>query len=192
MIEPVLDAVIQSVTTLILGKVISGASTNKIKKRNRLITPESTKFQEKDISLGGDLGQGLLSAYKRFVETKDPLAVEEYLKMAGSDREIIFVVELSRTAEDDVRIQFGKSVEYVVSSVREIDPAEFPGIAVRIADFLKTVNTVHKGPKIHLVLSMPVVLAFQIGQWVGISHYDIEPYHFERGRYLRIPSIKRG
>ncbi len=192
MIEPVIDALIQSVTTLILGKVISEASASKLKKRNQIITPETIKPHEMDISLGGDLGQELISAYKRFVETKDPLAVQEYLKMAGSDREIIFVVELSRTVEDDVRIQFGKSVEYVVSSVREIDRAEFPEIAVRIANFLKVVNTVHKGPKIHLILSIPVVLGFQIGQFVGISHYNIELYHFERGRYLRIPSIKRG
>jgi hypothetical protein len=192
MIEAVIDAVIQSVTTLILGKVISGVSTGKIKKQNKVVTLESNSLEEKDISLRGDLGEDLLSAYKKFIETKDLLAIEEYLKKADSDREITFVVEFSRIAEDDVRIQFRKPVEYVVSSVREINPAEFPEIAVRIAGFLKMVNTVHNGPKIHLVLSLPVVLGFQIGQFVGLSHYNIELYHFEKGRYVNVPSVKRG
>lgn len=190
MIESVIDAVIQGVTTLVLGRVVSGVRAGKSKRENRVTNLEPTGFGEKDISLGGDLGDGLLSAYKRFIETKDIVEIEEYLRKADS-AEIIFVVELSRSVEADVRIQFGRPVEYVVSSVKEIDPAGFPEIALRVAGFLKTVNTVHKGPLIHLVLSTPVVLGFQIGQFVGLSHYNVELYHFEKGRYLRVPSVKR-
>jgi len=123
-IEAILEAVVQSVTALVLGEVIAGRSKSKINKSNRIETSESVSFQENDISLAGDLGTELLSAYKRFIETKDPSAIEEYIGKETSDREITFVVELSRMAEEDVRIQFGKPVEYVVSSVREIDPAE--------------------------------------------------------------------
>jgi hypothetical protein len=148
----------------------------------------------RDISLilGGDLGKNLLSAYEEFMQNRDIQTIEQYIKKAQSDRDITFVVELSRKAEDDVRIQLGRPVEYVISCFNEIAPKEFPYLARRISIFIQTINTVHKGPRIHLALSMPVVLGFQIGQYAGLSRYDIQLYHFEKGGYVEVPSVKRG
>ncbi|MCI0454241.1 MAG: SAVED domain-containing protein [Candidatus Dadabacteria bacterium] len=100
-------------------------------------------------------------------------------------------MELPRRVEGDVRIQLGRPVEYLVSSLRDIAPCEFPYLARRLSGFIQTINTVNKGATIHLVLSMPVVLGFQIGQHVGLSHYDIQLYHFEKGGYVKVPSVKR-
>ncbi|MBI2486620.1 MAG: hypothetical protein HYW01_06615 [Deltaproteobacteria bacterium] len=191
MIEAVVDSLIESVTTLLLGKMISIAYKRGVQDKPKGLVGQAGKREDVWLILGGDLGESLILAYEGFAKTRNSRIIEEYIKKAVVDKEITFVVELSRRAEEDVRIQFGKPVEYVVSSVREIDPGEFPEIAARIAGFLKTINTVHKGPKIHLILSMPVVLGLQIGQFVGLSHYDIELYHFEKGRYLKVPCVKR-
>lgn len=204
MIEALMNSLIESVTVLILGKVITIAAKKGIKEKSKNRLYQNAGLQEEhfgasqveetlntSLILKGDLGENLLSAYEEFVKTRDTLTIEQYIKKAKSDKEITFVVELSRRAEDDVRIQLGRSVEYVVSSICGIAPSEFPTVAKRVSDFIQTVNTVHKGPKIHLILSIPIVLAFQIGQFVGLSHYDVELYHFEEGKYLEVPSLKR-
>ena len=191
MIEAVVDSLIESVTTLLLGKMISIAYKKGVKDKPKGLVSKAGDREDVSLILGGDLGENLILAYEEFIKTRDTQIIEEYINEAGLDREITFVVEISRRAEDDVRIQFGKSVEYVVSSVREIDPGEFAEISARIAGFLKTINAVHKDPKIHLILSTPVVLGFQIGQFAGLSHYDIELYHFEKGRYAKVPSVRR-
>jgi hypothetical protein len=191
MIEAVVDSLIESVTTLLLGKMISIAYKRGVKDKPKGLVRKAGDREDVSLILGGDLGESLILAYEEFIKTRDTQIIEEYINKAGVDREIIFVVEISRRAEEDVRIQFGKPVEYVVSSVREIDPGEFPEIAARITGFLKTINAVHKGPLIHLVISMPVALGFQIGQFVGLSHYNIELYHYEKGRYVKVPSVRR-
>jgi hypothetical protein len=203
MIEILVNSLIDCITALVLGKVITIATQRGLKEKPKNRLYQNAEFQfghfgggrdeihNTPLALTGDLGEGLFRAWREFAETRDTRAIEGYVKRAQSDNEITLVVELSRRAEDDVRIQLGRSVEYVVSSVGEIASNEFPHIAKRISDFIQTINTVHKGPAINLVLSMPVVLGFQIGQFVGLSHYNIGLYHFERGRYMKVPPIKR-
>jgi hypothetical protein len=84
-------------------------------------------------------------AYKNYKETNNILTLENFIKKATHDKEITFVIEISRKAEDDVRIQLGRTVEYIVSAKGEIKPDEFPSIAKRVSEFIQTINTVHKG-----------------------------------------------
>jgi len=91
----------------------------------------------------------------------------------------------------DFRLQMNKPAEYIISSIGELNPSQFPIVAKAINKFVSMINAVHKGPKIHLFLSTPIPLAFQIGQFMGISHYDINLYHFQKGKYVSIPNIKR-
>ncbi|MER3447209.1 MAG: hypothetical protein C4291_10365 [Candidatus Dadabacteria bacterium] len=201
MIEAVISSLIESTTTLILGRVITIATKKQTKEMTNVISESSYRGKDElyrmdetadiPLVLKGDLGESLICAYEEFIETKDTQTIEEYLKKVRSDKEITLAVEISRKTESDVRIQLERPVEYLVSSVSEIVPNEFPSIARRISDFIQTINTVHKGPTIHLILSVPVVLGFQIGPFVGLAHFNIELYHFEKGRYLKVPNAKR-
>ena len=192
MIEAIIGSLIEGVTALILGKMITIAYRRRARDKSKGLLCQADEIRDISLILGGYLGENLISAYEEFMETRDAQKIEQYIKKVQSDEEITFVVELSRKAEDDVRIQLGRPVEYVVSPLREMAPNEFPSLARRISGFIQTINTVHRGPMMHLVLSMPVVLGFQIGQFVGLSHYNVELYHFEKGRYLKVPSVERG
>lgn len=91
----------------------------------------------------------------------------------------------------DFRLQMKRPAEYIISSIGELSPSQFHIVAKATNRFISIINAVHKGPTIHLVLSTPIPLAFQIGQFIGLSHYDVTLYHFQKGKYISIPKIKR-
>jgi hypothetical protein len=199
MLEILATSLLESVSGLIFGKVIQIAVNKGVRRRGSL----SLANQRKDtntsdktpslplISLKGELGNDLMCAYKEFIQNNDITAINNYIQKAALENDITLVVEFSRKIEEDVRIQLGRRVEYLISHVEEIPLNAFPTIAKRVWNFVRTINTVHKGPKIQLFLSMPVVLGFQLGQLIGLSRYNIELFHFEKGRYSKIPSVKR-
>lgn len=125
------------------------------------------------------------------METNDLSKIDEFLKKAPSDKDVALLLEISRPVEMDFWLQMEGPAEYIISSVEELSPSQFPIVAEATNRFISMINAVHKGPTIHLVLSTPIPLAFQIGQFVGLSHYDVTLYHFQKGKYISIPKIKR-
>jgi len=141
--------------------------------------------------LKGDIGEDLFHAFTKFIETKDLSKIDEFLKKAPSDKDIAVLLEISRTIEMDFRLKMRRPAEYIISAIGELNPSQFPTIAAATYRFISMINAVHRGPTIHLVLSTPIPLAFQIGQFVGLSHYDVNLYHFQKGKYVSIPNIRR-
>jgi hypothetical protein len=190
-----ISIVIEAVFGVIFGEVIEKGKKAILKRKKRskgTQKHEEKILREEKFTLRGDLGKDLFSAFSSFMETKDSTQIEKFLKKASSDKDVALLIEISRPIEADFRLQLQRPAEYILSSVREIEPSEFPELAEATNKFISMINSVHKGPKIHLALSMPSCLAFQIGQYIGLSHYDIELYHFQKGKYSQVPIIRRG
>lgn len=192
--DPV-SLVINAILSALLGKAIEKGEKVIIKKKDKqkevpLIKKDILKKEK--FTLRGDLGKNLFSAFSRFLETKDLSKIEEFLKKAPSDKDVALLIEISRPIEADFRLQLQRPAEYILSSVGEIEPSEFPELAEVTNKFISMINSVHKGPKIHFALSTPICLAFQIGQFAGLSKYDIDIYHFHKGKYSQVPRVKRG
>ncbi|MCP2520132.1 SAVED domain-containing protein [SCandidatus Aminicenantes bacterium Aminicenantia_JdfR_composite] len=189
-----ISIIIDAILGVIFGEVIEKGKKTILKSKKK--SKGTQKYEEKVLreekfTLRGDLGKDLFSAFTNFMETKDSTQIEKFLKKASSDRDVALLIEISRPIEADFRLQLQRPAEYILSSVREIEPLEFPELAEATNKFIRMINSVPKGPKIHLALSVPSCLAFQIGQFIGLSHYDIELYHFQKGKYIQLPRIRR-
>jgi len=188
-IETIASVIFKEAAERIIKEILKGKSERKtpsIKKYQKKLFDKNKKF-----ILKGDLGEGLFNAFTKFIETKDLSKIDEFLKKAPSDKDVAVLLEISRPVEMAFRLQMKRPAEYIISSIGEFNPSQFPTVAEATNRFISMINAVHRGPKIHLVLSTPIPLAFQIGQFVGLSHYDVNLYHFQKGKYISIPKIKR-
>jgi hypothetical protein len=100
----------------------------------------------------------------------------------------IVVVEIGRPVVEDVKSQLGQPIE-VISYTRPILEAEIPKIAGEVYKAISKVAS--GGHEVHLVLSGPLGLAFEVGQLVGLSHFKVVIYQFSAGRYRPVPPVTR-
>ena len=189
--------VIEAIASVIFKEAAERSIKEILKRKSERKTPLIKKYQKKLLDknkkfiLKGDLGEDLFNAFAKFIETKDLSKIDEFLKKAPSDKDVALLLEISRPVEMAFRLQMKRPAEYIISSIGELSPSQFPIVAEATNRFISMINAVHRGPKIHLVLSTPIPLAFQTGQFVGLSHYDVNLYHFQKGKYISVPKIKR-
>jgi hypothetical protein len=103
-------------------------------------------------------------------------------------RRSIVVVEVGRPIVQDVKMQLGEP-DAVISYQRPVLDSEIPLIAGEV--YKAVARAASGGHEVHLVLSGPLDLAFQIGQLVALSHYKIVVYQFSAGRYRPVPPVTR-
>jgi len=113
----------------------------------------------------------------------------EFVEMttASAPRRLV-VVEIGRPVIQDVKAQLGEPEE-IISYQRPILESEIPKIAGEV--YRAVARAASGGHEVHLVLSGPLGLAFQIGQLVGLSHYKVILYQFSAGRYRPVPPVTR-
>jgi|FaiFalDrversion3_1042247.scaffolds.fasta_scaffold33025_1 hypothetical protein len=100
----------------------------------------------------------------------------------------IVVLEVGRPIVEDVKSQIGEPTA-VISYQRPIAEDEIPKIAGEV--YRAVAKAALGGHEVHLVLSGPVALAFQIGQLIGLSHFNVVVYQFSGGKYRPIPPVTR-
>jgi len=103
-------------------------------------------------------------------------------------RRSIVVVEVGRPVVQDVRSQIGEP-DAVISYQRPVLDSEIPLIAGEV--YKAVAKAASGGHEVHLVLSGPLGLAFQIGQLVGLSHFKLVIYQFSAGLYRPVPPVTR-
>ena len=110
---------------------------------------------------------------------------------APKGKEPIVVIEVGRPIVADAQEQFGEErVVAAISAVRTLQPEEFPKFAAEAYKALVQVARRVKG-RVHIILSGPVSMNFQLGQLVGLSHLDIQIWQWFAGEYKPIPPVKR-
>jgi hypothetical protein len=100
----------------------------------------------------------------------------------------IIAVEIGRPIVEDVKSQLGEP-EAIISYQRPILESEIPLIAGEV--YKAVVKAAGGGHEVHLVLSGPLGLAFEVGQLIGLSHYKVILYQFSAGRYRPVPPVTR-
>jgi hypothetical protein len=100
----------------------------------------------------------------------------------------IIVVEIGRPILQDVKMQLGEP-EAIISYQRPILESEIPIIAGEV--YKAVAKAAGGGHEVHLVLSGPLGLAFEVGQLIGLSHYKVILYQFSAGRYRPVPPVTR-
>jgi hypothetical protein len=100
----------------------------------------------------------------------------------------IFVLEIGRPIVEDVRAQLGP-VDDVLRIPRSISELEIPRIAAEA--YRRIMRLGRGGAEVHVVLSGPLALAFQLGQVIGMAHAKVVVYQFSQGRYVKVPPITR-
>jgi hypothetical protein len=106
----------------------------------------------------------------------------------GSAPRRIIVAEIGRPIVEDVKAQLGEP-ESIISYQRPILESEIPKIAGEI--YKAVSRAASGGNEVHLVLSGPLGLAFEVGQLVGLSHFKVVVYQFSAGRYRPVPPVTR-
>jgi hypothetical protein len=107
---------------------------------------------------------------------------------AQSARAKIFVLEIGRPIVEDVRAQLGP-VDDVLSVSRSISELEIPRIAAEA--YKRIMALARGGAEVHVVLSGPLALAFELGQVIGLARAKVVVYQFSQGRYVKVPPITR-
>ncbi len=100
----------------------------------------------------------------------------------------IFVLEVGRPIAEDVRAQLG-FVDDMLSVPRSISELEIPRIAAEA--YRRIMRLAQGGVEVHVVLSGPLALAFELGQAIGLAHAKVIVYQFSAGKYVKVPPITR-
>jgi len=100
----------------------------------------------------------------------------------------LFVLEVGRPIVEDVRAQLG-SIDDVLSIPRSVSDLEIPRIVAEA--YRRIMRLGRGGAEVHVVLSGPLALAFQLGQAIGMAHAKVVVYQFSQGRYVKVPPITR-
>jgi hypothetical protein len=100
----------------------------------------------------------------------------------------IFVLEVGRPIVEDVKAQLG-SVDDVLSIPRAVSELEIPRIAAEA--YRRIMRLAQGGVEVHVVLSGPLALAFELGQAIGLAHAKVVVYQFSQGRYVKVPPLTR-
>jgi hypothetical protein len=101
----------------------------------------------------------------------------------------IVVLEIGRPITEDVKAQFNQEPYKVISYKRPIIEEEYPTIIKETYNAIREAS--RGGEEVHLILSGPIALNFQLGQVIGLSHYKLHIYQFSAGRYRETPPISR-
>ena len=107
---------------------------------------------------------------------------------AGSSQRRIIVAEIGRPILQDVKEQLGEPAA-VISYQRPVLESEIPMIAGEV--YRAVARAASGGHEVHIVLSGPLGLAFEVGQLVGLSHFKVVVYQFSAGRYRPVPPVTR-
>ncbi|MEM4433285.1 MAG: SAVED domain-containing protein [Desulfurococcaceae archaeon] len=101
----------------------------------------------------------------------------------------IVVLEIGRPIAEDVIRQFGVQPYRIVSYPRQVKEDEY---RIILREAYKAIREAASGgEEVILILSGPLALAFQLGQIIGLNHFNIKVYQFSEGRYKEVPPIKR-
>jgi hypothetical protein len=100
----------------------------------------------------------------------------------------IFVLEVGRPIAEDVRAQLG-FVDDILSVPRSISELEIPRIAAEA--YRRVMTLARGGAEVHVVLSGPLALAFELGQAIGLGRAKVVVYQFSQGRYVKVPPLTR-
>ena len=100
----------------------------------------------------------------------------------------IFVLEIGRPIAHDVEAQLGRADD-VLSVPRAISELEIPRIAAEA--YRRIMRLAAQGAEVHVVLSGPLALAFELGQAIGLAHAKVVVYQFSQGRYVKVPPLTR-
>ena len=135
---------------------------------------------------------GFVQLYKRIKKKGKSIAQKKDIQnnVQIRDEDVIVVLQLGRMIVDDVENWFGR-VDYVISNIGEINPEDFASYAVEAYLAVQEANRLSHGARIILVLSGPVVVNFMLGQYIGLSHFDIHLAYWNKGKYQVVQSADR-
>ncbi|MGQ4891692.1 MAG: SAVED domain-containing protein [Candidatus Njordarchaeia archaeon] len=136
----------------------------------------------------GSLGTELIKAMEKYLKDGDFNAFSPIKNYESN--EVNLVIEISRRISDSVEVSIGKSVEYIFSSLGEIDPNEISAIAILVAKLVKLLSVLHKKTLINLYYSGPASLSFILGQTIG-TNYKVRFNHFQDGDYIPLPIVDK-
>lgn len=160
--------------------------------RERIDIPEDQESQIRTL-IGGRLGSKLVNAFISYVEAGDTDPLLEVIDSV-EDRELVDITVdiIGRSPEIMYKSQFKRDPDYVYKHVtNSLQLPEFPVVASSVAKFLELVNNLHPLAKKRVVLAMPVVTGFQVGQLVG-SIAKFYPLHLVRGSgYVEVEPVIR-
>ncbi len=131
--------------------------------------------------ISGRIGSRLIDAFISYLEggTYDPLmkVIDEVEERKSVDTSVDLI---GRNPEVMYRRQFGSDPDYVYKyTQRGLEVGDFPRVATSVAKFLELINNLHPLAKKRVVLVMPVVVGFQVGQLIG-STARFYPLHLVR------------
>ncbi len=131
--------------------------------------------------IGGRIGSRLVDAFISYVEegSYDPLmeVIDDVEKRKSVDTSVDLI---GRNPEVMYRRQFGRDPDYVYKQTAGgLNTSDFPHAALSVAKFLELVSNLHPLAKKRVILVMPVVIGFQIGQLIG-STARFYPLHLVR------------
>jgi hypothetical protein len=94
-------------------------------------------------------------------------------------------LEVGRPVIEDVRAQLG-TADDALSIHRSISELEIPAIAT--SAYRRIAVLARGGNEVHIVLSCPVALAFELGQAVGFN-FKVIVHHLSYGRLVKVPPL---
>jgi len=100
----------------------------------------------------------------------------------------VFVLEVGRPVVKDVEAQLGR-VDDVLSVPRAVSELEIPRLAAEA--YRRIMALAQGGNEVHVVLSGPLALSFELGQAIGLAHAKVVVWQYSQGRYVRVPPLTR-
>ena len=189
----VIGLLVDSVEVIKLGKQIRDyVSKRRAGSREAMDIPQDQEAKIRTL-ISGRIGSRLVDAFISYVEegSYDPLmeVIDDVEKRESVDTSVDLI---GRNPEVMYRRQFGRDPDYIYKYASGgLDTSEFPRVAVSVAKFLELVSNLHPLAKKRVILVMPVVIGFQIGQLVG-STARFYPLHMVRDSgYVEVGPVIR-
>jgi len=113
-------------------------------------------------------------------------AIERSIRPKDRKERALVVLEVGRPIVSDVEQQLGE-VDIVIRKEGTVRKEELHRLAAEVYKGIAIVQRFAK--EIILVLSGPIVLAFLIGQLVGLQHFNLKVAWWQKGEYLLIDDM---
>ena len=184
------DFVMELIVTA--GQFLYKVMKSKIDKTKKLEESKNSELEAINLTdeyVGGSLGDKLLQGLREYKETGNMELLKEIKKEKLTD--IFFILEVARKISMDVQLRFNIKPHYTITFNRSLEPKQITYIALFTYNIMRIANALHNGPVIHLFMSAPATLAFQLGQLVGIDTMKIQLYQYTGGKYMKIPIMRR-
>ncbi len=183
LVATVVGLLVDTVEVIRLGKGVRDYVSRRRKGfKDKVNIPRDQENRMRTL-ISGSIGSKLMNAFISYVERGDSDPLLEVID--GVERRELIDVSIDligRNPEVMYRSQFSRDPDYVYKYVVQegLETRDFPLVASSSAKFLELVNNLHPSAKKRIILAMPVVVGFQVGQLIG-STARFYPLHMARG-----------